>query len=757
MKLPFFEKKPKVEYFLSLVLRDDKINVFVFEQTGAVIKIVNSQEESFSDSLDKTSYEDLLDASDKVISQAEDELDLPIEIQKTIFGLKDTWVKDAKIKPEYLETLKKLSDSLGLVPVGFLTISEAVVSLLQKEEGAPPSAILCDVGKNTVTVSSVRAGKVIEVKTAEVHQTPVFTVDTLLKHFEIVEILPAKVVLLNEDEELVQEFISHQWSKSLPFLHLPQIVSLESGSIGKAFVIGLANQTGAQVLTEFETETVEEKVEQNEEPTQEEVEQVEPGEPIEPEQVKQTEEVESKIQFVNSPDYFGFIDKDVAEVPPPKPETTENIEPQVFEEIPEEVGLKETQKQLIPSALLVVLPKAKAFAFNLLSKIKGANIKGLKIPNLPGARGPLLFIALPAAFLLLLVIYYLFFLKANVVLSVTPKVEQKSLDITFSVVSSDFKSNTVKADFVSVSEDGASTTITTGKKETGDKAKGTVTIFNNSNITITYPAQTTITSSNKLDFLTDSKVTVASSSGDVFSGTKPGTANANLNASTFGTEYNLPSGTKFTVGTNASVAAKNDNPFSGGTKKEIQVVSKDDVAKLQNDLIKSLEEKAKTDIKGKLTSSKDLLPNFIDESIDKKSLDKNVDEEAKSANLTGTVSFQSLSYDKDEFLNFIKTLFPANESINKDNIELSFENLKKVNESTVTAKMNVKVKIIPKIDTQALSKKISGQSFIKAKNNLSGTSQVSNVTIKFSPNLGFLPNILPRISRNIKITISENE
>jgi len=739
MKLPFLDNKPKTEYFLSLVLRDDRINAFIFEQQENTIKIVNSQEESFSDSLDNTSYEDLLDGADKVISQAEDELNLSKEVQKTIFGLKEAWVKDGKIKSEYLQILKKLSDSLGLAPVGFLTVSEAVVSLLQKEEGAPPSAILVDVGKNNVTVASVRAGKVVEVKTAEIHQSPIFTVDTLLKHFEIIEILPAKVILLNEDEELVQEFIGHQWSKSLPFLHLPQIVSLQSDSIGKAFVLGLANQTGAKVLDQFD-KAEEPEVEKEPEPVEPEVSepQERASENVEPAQVVEQpiEELHSNIKFVDAPDFFGFTKKDVAKAEPPKPEVTP--EPQVFEEIPEEVALEETKKHLLPAAVLVMLPKIKNFLIELISKVKT-----LKIPNFPNARGPRLFVFIPFAFILLFVIYYLFFLKATVILSITPKVIEKTQDVTFSIDPSDFKNNTIKGDFVTQTEDGMQSTNTTGKKETGDKAKGTVNIFNFSNAKVTFLAKSKLTSSNSLGFLTATDIVIASRSAD-----SPGKTSVSVEAEKFGTEYNLPSSTSFTS-SNSDISAKNDNPFSGGTKKEIQVISKEDVSKIQDDLIKGLEEKAKSDVLEKLSKSKDFLPDFTDETLNKKSLDKNIDDEAKSVKLTGTVSYEFLAYDKDELINFLKTVISSNQSIDKENLELKFEDIKKT-EGKVVSKMTAKIKIVPKIDKESIAKKISGKSFDKARSEIL-TSQINDVEIKFVPNLGFLPKILPRNSKNINV------
>ena len=757
MNLPFLKQKPNTEYFISLVFRDDRVSVFVFEKENDVIKIINSQEEIFSESLDKTSYDDLLDAADKVISQAEDELNLSIEIQKTIFGLKESWVKDGKIKPENLETLKKLSDNLGLIPIGFLTIPEAVVSLLQKEEGAPPSAILVDVGQDSVTVSSVRAGKVIEIKSAEIHQSPVFTVDTLLKHFQVVEILPAKIVLLNEDEELVQEFISHQWSKSLPFLHLPQIVSLESDSIAKAYAIGLANQTGAEVKNDsFEPSS---PAERNEEEDGRPAATATEEETEDREQISGEEQVKSNIEYVDTPDFFGFSNNDVANTPPPAPEV-ENVKAEVFEEVPEEVELKETEKQLIPAQIMVVLPKIRNLVFSLLSKIKDFvfNFQG----KVPVNDKKIIYIALPLILILLFIIYYLFFLKADVRIFVNSKVAEKQENIVFSTTGSDFKNDTLKASFVSVSEDGTATDPATGKKQTGDKAKGTVTIFNQLSSDQTIPSGTIIKSqtSTPLEFTLDNGVTipaVATHSADVAS--TPTTQTVTVTASTFGTEYNLPSGTKFTVGNynSGDVVAKNDNPFSGGTTKDIQVVSSDDVSKVESDLIKNLEDKARSDIKSKLDPSSDVLPNFLDESIDKKDFDKNVDDEAKSVTLKGTVSFTGISYNRDEFINFLKTVFGENQSIDKNNIEVSFDNLTKSSDSEASAKMNIKVKITPDIDIASLKKRIANQTFIKAKNEITGMDQVTNAEIKFSPNLFFLPKTLPRLPNNITITVVEND
>src|SRR3990172_6833585 len=101
MKLPignFFEKKTDSEYFLTLTLRNERATAVVFEKTSGRVKVVGKGEKEFK----------------------------------------------RKIKKEYLGKLKKISDSLDLKPMGFLVVTEAISHLLQKEEGAPVSAILCE-------------------------------------------------------------------------------------------------------------------------------------------------------------------------------------------------------------------------------------------------------------------------------------------------------------------------------------------------------------------------------------------------------------------------------------------------------------------------------------------------------------------------------------------------------------------------------------------------------------------------------------
>jgi hypothetical protein len=121
----------------------------------------------------------------------------------------------------------------------------------------------------------------------------------------------------------------------------------------------------------------------------------------------------------------------------------------------------------------------------------------------------------------------------------------------------------------------------TGKKDVGEKASGTVTISNCGDINaISVPAGTAV-SSDGLNFITASSVSVPGGQASRPFGPcdRPGTASVAVSAQNVGEEYNLKKGSIFTVADqNSGVSASNPNAFTGGSKRQVTVVSGADVA-----------------------------------------------------------------------------------------------------------------------------------------------------------------------------------
>lgn len=758
LPIPFTKtKKENSEYYLALVLRNEKVTSVIFEKIGNTIKYVSHDEEYFKNTIEDAETEEFLDTLDKVITSAETALPESVETKKTIFGLKENWVEDGKIKKEYLEKLKKASDELSLEPIGFLVSSESIINLVTKEEGAPVTAILADVGKKYITVSWIKGGKVLETRTTEIHQSASYSVDTLLKHFQSPGNLPARIILLDsEEDELTQEFISHQWSKSLAFLHLPQIMSLPEDASVKAVLLGAATQMGTQLIYDSSkdldqnrpTKIIPEQTEELEQ--QKDFEKTTP-----PEETKE----ESSLDFVNkdsSLEFFGFVeDSDVAKSELPKHPVNQNVPEDLLEEetenMPENVKLEEEAKEGFTGNAVLLFGKAKKFLGTLPAIFKkgGVNFNFITILQ-SGNKKMLAVFGLIAIILIAFSYIYLFKTKAVANIFVNPTEDEKTTSVTFSSTSStDIANGILAAQFVSVTEEGSLTRSATGKKDIGNPAKGTVTVFNISDNTVNLAAGTTITSANNLKFTLDSSVKIASGSSDPLN-PKSATANVNVTAAEIGQEYNLPSGTKFSIGNNASLAAKNDNAFSGGSKKQVTVVSENDLNKLVEDLPKSLEDKARENIKGKVESGKTILNTFVDETVDDKSFDKKENDQANQVTLKGTVIFKAATYTNSDIESLASSLFNSNDTqVKSGNLEITAKNIIVEKNNDVNADLVIKAKIFPKVDNDSLLNELKGVSLQKAHNILGNLNQVESVEISLSPNIFFFPKNMPGNPKNI--------
>jgi uncharacterized protein (UPF0333 family) len=763
LPLPSLSKKVQPEYYLALILRNERATSVLFSKAGNTIKYLGHGEEDFGNTIEDATTEQFLEVLDKSITQAETVLPDNIETRKTIFGLKESWIEDNKIKKEYLEKLKKASEELDLDPIGFLVSAESIVNLLQKDEGAPVTAILVEMGQKFITVSFVKSGKILETKSSEIHQSAPFTVDTLLKHFQVPDVMPARIVIYGDDEEEVtQEFIGHPWSKSLPFLHLPQITSFPKDASIKAMLLGAATQMGAQLLYDSQT------VDFDETPTKitpDEITNFEPvkmptadEKPEKPASVETTAgEAEPQLDYIDkdqSLEYFGFVESgDVAKKTPPPPvnvaaeKVPDATIKEEIAEIPEEEKIEEEKKNGLVENALMMIPKAKLFVSKIINSLLKAS----------GSKQKMLLLVIAVVIVLIVAVLFIFTLntKATVTILVNPKTDQKTAAVTFSpTAATDISSDTLASQPLSVSEDGTMTTNATGTKDVGASAKGSVTIFNIGTGELDLPSGTQITSPNNLVFTLDSAVTVAS--GDAILGASTGTAN--VTAADIGQDYNLPSGTKFSVsGQDSSVAAKNDNAFSGGSKKTVTVVSADDVQKLLTGLPKQLEGKAKTDIGPKVTGDNVLLNNFVSEDVDQssQSFDHKAGDQASSVTLKGTVNFQALTYNSNDMLKLAQSLFGSSDTqVSQSNLSVTANNIGLNKDNSVSADLQISAGLVPKLDSAATAKQIAGLSITKARNLLMNISQVQNVGIALNPNLPFLSQNLPGNPNDITIQIT---
>lgn len=755
ISLPFFKKKGESKFFLVLLLREEKVHAVLLEELEGKIKIIQKSHEFFQNSIEDTSSEEMLSALDKAISSVESNVAIDFPTHQTVFGVKENWVLEGKIKKQYLSMLKKVCDELGLAPIGFLIIHEAIAHLMKQEEGVPVSTILVESGKRSVIVSLVKAGRVLETKNISVEGSYAHTVDKLLKEFTSTEILPSRITIFNDDKNedtLMQEFIGHTWSKSLPFLHVPQITTLSKDFGIYAVITASANQMGFEVLeTEHEVE-IHKQPEAAETESEQENERLETAET--PDVQTTPEQLDSEPEE-NLLEEFGFAkDTDIAKIEEQKPQPPP--EPLVSEKEPPKL----TKQSFAFLLVLKTLTKVKKTFLHIFHNyIKHA----IKKPNFSLPKTKFVLPLLVVVFLLLsTILFYIFGLKAVVTITIDPKTIKQTQDVSFqNGVASDFSKKIIASDFIIISSDGEINENVTGKKDVGEKAKGSVTLFSRFTQDKTLSAGSSITSSNGLQFVLDDNVKLSSASAGASA--SPTTTKVNITAKQIGKEGNLPSGTKFSVGSFdiSDVEAKNDSAFSGGSKKEITAVSEKDLQKAQDDLPKQLEQKSKDELLKKINKDQDILPSFVSTTITKKEFNKKEGDEAKSLTLKGTVEYKALAYKKSDFtslaVNILSNNSPSNFSISSENLKENVKSIKQKSDNEVLTTLEIQALLLPKLDMEKIKKDISGKKFTQAEDLLLKLPQISDVKITLFPNLSFLPKSLPRISKNIEIRTKVND
>jgi len=770
LPLPFLKsKKESKAYYLSLILNNERITAIILEESSGIVKILSQENQLISDNIENLPLEELIKAIDQVISKTEELIPADVELNKTVFGVKENWVEEdsKKIKKDYLKNLKKICDSLDLTPIGFMVLSEAITNFLQQEEGAPISAIYVEIGSRLITLSLFRGGRLVQKIEGGKGSSIAHAVDELMKQFTA-EVLPARLALHDPDgnNELYSQFVGHQWSKSLPFLHIPQINILSSDFECKAVAYGVSNQMGLEFESNgqalLKTLTADVK-------TSDEVQDEVVLSKAEPEIEMAQIEDEPKITGSENENQFGFVfNKDVSEMDEVR--DSDNIvlnnnrpylkvdEGDNFKPVSSDLTIQDDIKENIREDEMFESEKQES---------GGRKIKMPKF-SMPAFSYKWALIVLVPILILGVIVggaYYYFTnnMSAVVMITLTPKEKVKTVDVVFTTEEgNDFDNNILSAKQVEDSVEGDLEAKATGKKEVGEKAKGTVTVYNNdTDSEIDVSKGTTIESSNGLEFTIDEDVSISSASGDIFSGTKPGTSKVKVIAAEIGTKYNLPSGTKFSVSDNSSLAAKNDDAFSGGTSKSITVISEDDITKLNKSLTAKLEEKATQVLGAKTQRGEVIIPVILSSALDEAKSNKEAGDEASSISLAGTLNFSSLAYSESDLKDFAKKIIEKDTAddlkIDESSINIKIKDAEREDGGDVAAKAVIEGALLPKLEESRIKEQLSGKSTIEANDILSKLPYVEKTTIEYSPNIPYIGNLIPRLPNNVEVSISSKK
>lgn len=301
---------------------------------------------------------------------------------------------------------------------------------------------------------------------------------------------------------------------------------------------------------------------------------------------------------------------------------------------------------------------------------------------------------------------------------------------------------------------------TTGSQLVGDKATGSVIISNALDSSRSLAAGTGLTSPSGLKFILNEAVTVASASGSAGNLT-PGKATAAVMASSIGGDYNLAAGTVFRVGSHAitQLDAKNDIAFSGGSSRQAQAVAQEDVTSLRSQLTAELKSQAESKLTEQIADGQTVIAESITTETISQDFNHKVGEEATEVTLSLTVKATGIVVSKSDLQAVVDaqikpSIPPGYTSVAQ--LEQSFA-VTDTDADQVSLQVSVSAQLLPAVDQEDVIKKIRGRRPERAREYLQGLPAASQIDITITPRLPAFLTVLPRVSRNISLSIQPFE
>ncbi len=688
--------------------------------------------------------DELVGAADAALSSAVQKL--PEDYQeptKTVFGVTSSWVKDGEIAEEYLSKIKKLCTDLSLTPVGFVVLSEAIAHLYKSDEGAPVSAIILGLGKESLEISVFKLGTLVGTTSVSRSVSLIEDVIEGLTRFEGASPLPSRFIVFNgkgsELEEAKEILMQASWeddgkdatANRVKFLHTPKAEVLSSDRKVLATSLAGANEIGdVTQITSTEDSPVTPVID-------EEVQNI-----TAPEVETTPEELGFAIgEDVTKP----FIDEKPVTPPQPIHQPTQTFP---SNNIPTEIKVND------------YLQKTKNVFHNFSNSVLANKL--FTKPHIPGNKNKTPLISAAILLIILLVfggLYWWFVPKADVTIYASPKKFDQEVDISFSTNGeSDIASGVVPATSLTSSVSGDKTKATTGTKVVGDKAKGVVQVQNGTAFPISLTAGTFLVSSGNLKFALDNNASVSAA----LSPTSPGTASLAVTADVIGAEYNLAKDEVFKVGNypKAEVDGTSTANFSGGSSQEISAVDKTDQATLESQLTQELKEKAKEELLGKVEDNQILVDDLADTVTTSATFDHKIGEEASNLKLTLGVKATGVAADKTKLLEYAKSILkekiPSGFVLRDSQINFKFTYVDSADDR-VNYKVTISANFLPEVSTDNLIKQIAGKTTDVAERYLSAIPGFTRARVTLKPKLPGFFGTLPRVRKNISVEIIAEE
>jgi hypothetical protein len=292
----------------------------------------------------------------------------------------------------------------------------------------------------------------------------------------------------------------------------------------------------------------------------------------------------------------------------------------------------------------------------------------------------------------------------------------------------------------------------TGKKKVGEKASGTMHLVRTSvsSLTLTIPAGTSFSSGDYTFVSTEPASLSGTSIGP--GGVIQSVATVKVQATQVGSEYNLSSRS---YSSNVSGFSAAGTAMSGGSSREVTVVSADDIAKAKVKLDAQKDASLQSAVKALFPSSSIVINESYQEARSNPTPSVAVDHEASgTVQLKTTVTASMQGIDRSDMKQFLEDTLKKeigskkNQKIYNDGSnEVKFAQYSERN-NAVQVRLTANAKIGPEIDEHKVKEQVKGRNYGDVQSSLESIEGVQDVDTKFSP---FWVRTVPNNDKHISI------
>lgn len=698
MALNLFKKKEQKyqkEYCFGLTLKETNGIAFLLEidKNQQKVQIINQNSFKYSNS-----WDNLTEDIDNAFFQLGK--DSSYKVNKIIFFLYSHLIdqNNQQIKQPCLNKIKSITQELELKPLGYIDYHEVLDIYFCRKEQLSLTAIIIEVDQSLLSLFVYKAGKLFFFDSQAISDNLIKDIELILNKIKQKTILPSRIIIYDSSKlkDKAAEITAHEWSEDL-FIQIPKVEALEVKQLEEALIFGFSSRI-------FDNEKSAETP-------------------------KKDEEV------------LGFvINKDIKE----------NLNKIISQKLDldddeKKTDLKENNNFLKKSVEFI---KNTSYYFKHLLAMFKFRSYSIILPIIG-----LFIISLS------LLAFLFFFHKASLAIYIQGKNIKTQLDIKGFIDDLSDK-NGLKINKIEKTIEKEKTIETTGTKTVGDKAKGEITIYNSGPSEKTFKKGIILKTSGGMQFFLDSDVKVASASESITTeGNKliiTGKAKVTATAKDIGPEANIDKEKKLKIEEQSLdlVYAMPVNSFSGGTKQDIQIATKEDRSKLKEEVSKDIKEEAKS-LKDKINNAK-ILDKLTKVELVEENYDKVIGEKTQNVTLKARGRVTIYFYNED---NLKKSILGLSDGFIPQDYELPIKNINyniadaQEEKQKYDLTLAVSAKAVPKIDKNKLLQDILGKDIKNLDDIIKNKYKAESYQIKIQPSFVFVKKHLPLFKKNINLKI----